>query len=312
VKIVTPPPGSKTVTIIDGSSGKTQEVTIPGNGAAKTAKTPGEAKAAPEPQLSEPSRHGPIPVIGPNGARASLIYSHPRALPPDKTGAPQIAIIIAGIGISASGTADAFSKLPAAVTFAVAPYGAVLPALAARANAEKHEVLLQAPMEPFDYPNNDPGPQTLLTTLSTEQNIDRLHWLMSRFQGYVGVVGYMGARFTANEKALSPVLHDTAKRGLIYVDDGASARSVAAQIAGAQSLPFVKTDIVIDNVPTPEEIDHALARLEMTAREHGSAVGIANALPATVTRIANWAKAVEGRGYVLVPVTTVAAKAKSS
>jgi len=312
VKIVTPPPGSKTVTIIDGSSGKTQEVTIPGNGAAKTAKTPGEAKAAPEPQLSEPSRHGPIPVIGPNGARASLIYSHPRALPPDKTGAPQIAIIIAGIGISASGTADAFSKLPAAVTFAVAPYGADLPALAARANAEKHEVLLQAPMEPFDYPNNDPGPQTLLTTLSTEQNIDRLHWLMSRFQGYVGVVGYMGARFTANEKALSPVLHDTAKRGLIYVDDGASARSVAAQIAGAQSLPFVKTDIVIDNVPTPEEIDHALARLEMTAREHGSAVGIANALPATVTRIANWAKAVEGRGYVLVPVTTVAAKAKSS
>ena len=32
--------------------------------------------------------------------------------------------------------------------------------------AENHEVLLQAPMEPFDYPDNDPGPQTLLTSLT--------------------------------------------------------------------------------------------------------------------------------------------------
>ena len=198
------------------------------------------------------------------------------------------------------------------MTFAIAPYGADLPALAARAGAEKHEVLLQAPMEPFDYPNNDPGPQTLLTSLTPDQNIDRLHWMMSRFAGYVGIVGYMGARFTANAQALSPVLRETAKRGLIYVDDGASARSVAGQIAGSQNLPFVKTDIVLDAVPTPQEIDHALARLEMAAREHGSAVGIANALPATVDRIAPWAKGVEGRGFVLVPISMVAAKAKSA
>jgi polysaccharide deacetylase 2 family uncharacterized protein YibQ len=320
VKIVTPPPGSKTVTIIDGSSGKSQEVTIPGNAGGKAPHAPGEAKGqikgevkdAPDPKLSEPSRHGAIPVIGPGGARASVVFAQPRAIPADKKGVPQIAVIVGGLGISASGTADAFSKLPAPITFAIAPYGADLAALTARASAEKHEVLLQAPMEPFDYPNNDPGPQTLLTSLTPDQNIDRLHWMMSRFAGYVGIVGYMGARFTASEQSLSPVLRETAKRGLIYVDDGASARSVAAQIAGSQNIPFVKTDIVLDAVLTPQEIDRALTRLEMAAREHGSAVGIANALPATVDRIASWAKAVEGRGFVLVPVTMVAAKAKSS
>jgi uncharacterized protein len=308
---IAPPPGSKTVTIIDGSSGKTQEVTIPGNASDKMPKEPGEAKSAPDPKLTEPTRHGAIPIIGPHGERASVLFAHPRQLPTGKD-TPQIAIIVAGLGISASGTADAFAKLPAPVTFAIAPYGADLGALAARAGAAKHEVLLQAPMEPFDYPNNDPGPQTLLTSLTADQNIDRLHWMMSRFQGYVGIVGYMGARFTANEHALSPVLHETAKRGLIYVDDGISSRSIAAQIAGSQNLPFVKTDIVLDAVPTPEEIGHALARLEMAAREHGNAVGIANALPATVARIADWAKGLEGRGFVLVPVTMVATKAKSS
>jgi hypothetical protein len=320
VKIVTPPPGSKTVTIIDGSNGKTQEVTIPGNAGEKAPHMPadakgqikGEIKGAPDPKLSEPSRHGAIPIIGPGGARASVVFAQPRELPADKKGAPQIAIIVGGLGISASGTADAFAKLPAPVTFAIAPYGADLGALAARAAAEKHEVLLQAPMEPFDYPNNDPGPQTLLTSLTPDQNIDRLQWMMSRFAGYVGIAGYMGARFTASEQALSPVLRETGKRGLIYVDDGASARSVAAQIAGSQNIPFVKTDIVLDAVLTPQEIDRALARLEMAAREHGSAVGSANALPATIDRIATWAKGVEGRGFVLVPVTMVAAKAKSS
>jgi polysaccharide deacetylase 2 family uncharacterized protein YibQ len=173
-------------------------------------------------------------------------------------------------------------------------------------------VLLQTPMEPFDYPDNDPGPQTLLTSLTPDQNIDRLHWQMSRFQGYVGIVSYMGARFTASEQSLAPVLRETAKRGLIYVDDGASPRSVASQFAGSHNLPFAKADVVIDAVPTPVEIDRALARLEMAARDHGTAVGLANALPGTVTRIAEWAKKVEARGFVLVPITMVAVKEKSS
>ena len=225
-----PPPGSKTITIIDGSSGKHQDVTVPG-------RSSGNAPTAPVDQrLLENTRHGAIPKIAPDGARPFTLYAHPRKLPADKTGAPRIAIIVGGLGISATGTADALAKLPAPVTFAFAPYGADLDNLAERARAENHEVLLQAPMEPFDYPDNDPGPQTLLTSLTPDQNIDRLHWLMSRFQGYVGIVSYMGARFTASEPSLAPVLRETAKRGLIYVDDGASPRSVAGQLAGSQQL----------------------------------------------------------------------------
>jgi uncharacterized protein len=135
---------------------------------------------------------------------------------------------------------------------------------------------------------------------------------MSRFQGYVGIVSYMGARFTASEQALAPVLRETAQRGLIYLDDGSSQRSVAGQIAGSHNLPFAKADIVLDAVPTPAGIDSALARLEMAARDHGNAVGIATALPATIARLADWAKKVEARGFVLVPITMVANKPKSS
>ena len=167
------------------------------------------------------------------------------------------------------------------MTFAFAPYGADVERLGARARSEGHEVLLQVPMEPFDYPDNDPGPQTLLTSLTPEQNIDRLHWLMSRFQGYVGMADSMGARFTATEPALGAVLRETAKRGLIYLDDGSSPRSVAARSPAPTISPFAKADIVLDAVPTPAEIDRALgapgndgARARRRGRHRVGAAGL--------------------------------------
>jgi hypothetical protein len=191
---ITPPPGSKTVTIIDGSSGKKQDIVIPG----KSSSLPDAKlqKAAPDQRLLEQSRHGVIPKIGADDARPSAVYARPIKLPADKADAPRIAIVVGGLGISASATAEALEKLSPAVTRAFAPYGADLENLASRAGADDHEVLLQTPMEPFDYPDNDPGPQTLLTSLSGEQNVDRLQWLMSRMQGYVGLVSFMGVRFT--------------------------------------------------------------------------------------------------------------------
>jgi hypothetical protein len=108
------------------------------------------------------------------------------------------------------------------------------------------------------------------------------------------------------------VLQDATRRGLIFVDDGSSSRSIAGQLAGSHNLPFAKADLVLDAVPTPAEIDRALVRLEMKARESGTAVGFATAQPATIARIAEWAKKAEGRGFLLEPITMVAIKAKSS
>src|SRR5581483_3487545 len=188
---------------------------------------------------------------------------------------------VTGLGVSGKATSDAINELPGPVTLAFIPYG-VNAGPVALARHQGHEVLLQVPMEPFDYPDNDPGPQTLLTTLAPQQNMERLYWLMSRFQGYVGIENAMGARFTASEQAFTPVLRETAKRGLIFVDDGANPRSLASRIAGANNTPFARGDVVIDSVTTAAEIDRALGRLETAAREHGAAVGVSSALPASI------------------------------
>lgn len=296
------PANTKTITIIDGTNGQRREVVIP-------EPQPG---AAIDQRLSEPSRHGPLPKIAQDGTRPAEAFARPVKAVNGKSNGPRIALVVGGLGIGANTTADALHKLPGPITLAFTPYSADLERLVTRARSDGHEVMLQIPMEPFDYPDNDPGPYTLLTTIDAGQNLDRLHWLMSRFQGYVGIVNYMGGRFSASEQGMVPVLREAAARGLIYLDDGSSMRSLASQIAGANNLAFAKADLVIDQVPTPADIDKTLGRLETIARSRGTAVGFASALPVTIDRIARWIKGAETRGIQLVPVSAVVTRAKST
>ena len=304
--------GQQTVTIIDGSSGARQSVIV-GAGADAPVKADGPPAvvASINPKLLESSRYGMIPVVadGIKPFRAYAAGSDADRASLSKT--PVIAIVVSGLGVGAAKTADAIIKLPSAVTLAFTPYGSDPGKLVERARAQKHEVLLQVPMEPFDYPDNDPGPQTLLTTLSAEQNADRFAWHMSRFQGYVGIANFMGSRFVTTDAAMQPIIKEAARRGLAYLDDGSAARSVAGVIAEGQAMPFAKADVSIDTVPTSAEIDRALARLETLAKERGSAVGIASALPISIDRIGTWAKQLEGRGLKLVPLTTAMLNPKS-
>ncbi len=156
-------------------------------------------------------------------------------------------------------------------------------------------------MEPFDYPDNDPGPHTLTARAKPQENIDRLHWVMGRFTGYTGVMTFMGAKLTADEAALAPILKEIAGRGLIVVDDGSSSRSTLKPGAGA-----LRAAAVLDAVPRADAIDRELAKLEDLARERGSAVASASALPLTVDRIARWSKTLEERGVQLVSASALA------
>ena len=302
---------NKTVTIIDGSSGKRQDVVIGSDAADKTGAEPAPAMAMAgiDQRLLEKSRYGMIPVVA-DGLKPFTVYAGDA----DRTKAarmPVVAVVVGGLGVGAAKTADAIMKLPPAVTLAFTPYGADPAKLAERARAQRHEILLQVPMEPFDYPDNDPGPQTLLTTLTPEQNIDRLYWHLSRFQGYAGIANFMGARFTATDAVMQPIIREAAKRGLGYLDDGSSPRSAAPSLTASQSMPFAKADFTIDAVPTSAEIDRTLVKLETLAKERGLAVGVASALPISIERLAAWIKTLDSRGIMLVPLTTAMLKSKS-
>jgi polysaccharide deacetylase 2 family uncharacterized protein YibQ len=256
-----------------------------------------------DPALVEDSPAGPLPVIAPDGRMAWQVYA---AAAPENTDSARIALVVTGLALNGAVTRRAIDELPAAVSLALSPYGNELQHWADEARRAGHEVLLQLPSEPVSYPTNDPGPHTLMTQASAQENIAKLTWVLARFTGYVGLINHMGSKFTASGKAMRPILEALKARGLLFVDSHASRFSVAGDLAEVIGLPFVLNNLYLDNKPARAEIDRRLEELAKIARSSGVAVGLARAYPSSIERIAAWSQGLDARGLVLAPVTAVA------
>jgi polysaccharide deacetylase 2 family uncharacterized protein YibQ len=258
-----------------------------------------------DPALIENTPLGPLPRIADDGRKPMTAYGAPAS-----PGALKIAIVMTGLGLSAKATEAAMSGLPAAVTVGLLPYASDAPRWLVAARAGGHEVMLEVPMEPFDFPDSDPGPHTLRSGSASTVNVDRLNWAMTRFTGYAGVTNLLGDRFLSDTEALAPVLTTLSRRGLYFYDGGSAGQSVAPQVAGSLSAPFARGSAQIDTIQTALEIDRRLSDLESAARAHGSAVGTAFLYPVSIERIALWAKTLQARGFVLVPVSAIVSAPK--
>ena len=246
--------------------------------------------------LVEDGPFGPLPRIGPDGRRPLLAYARPFDLADRR---PRIAILVVGLGLQADLT-EAAIRLPGEISLQFSAYAADLPSWVERARRAGHEVLLELPMEPLDYPGNDPGPHTLLAGNPTEDNLKRLDWLLARATGYIAVAG-SGARFASSEGA-RPVLEVLARRGLAVIELG---RTDLAASATAFGLPYASAPSAIDADPSSLPIDYALAGLEAEALQNGSALGIAQSYPVSLERVRLWAASLHAKGLALAPVSAV-------
>jgi polysaccharide deacetylase 2 family uncharacterized protein YibQ len=258
----------------------------------------------PDPALLEPSSvfpGGMLPRIGPDG-RAPM---HTYAAPAEAADArPRIALLLGGIGLAEADSEAAIRELPSTVSLAVSPYAFQPERLLTEARAAGHELFLALPMEPAQYPLDDPGDHALLTGNAPAVNAQRLEWALTRFAGYVGATGALngmrGERFAGAPELMDPVLHTLAGRGLLYIDPR----------PGAPRLPYAAgrdVDVVVDEPAVRSEIEANLARLEQVARDHGAALGLVSVpRPVTLDRIAAWAATLGNRGIALVPVSAIA------
>lgn len=265
------------------------------------ARTDAGLSTSPDQRVTERVEYGYLPKVGGDGIRPLDLYARPPSGEP--VSAPRIAIIIGGIGLSETGSENALRSLPPEVTLAIAPYAASPDRWMKQARSEGHELLMQLPLEPYDYPDNDPGPHTLLVSLRGPEFLDRLSWLLSRTTNYAGVINTQGGRFTSTEPSMQYLLEQITQRGLMYVDDGSSSRTVAPATASAARTPFSRVDIVLDAVPKADDINGQLLQLEAIARARGVAVASGTALPVTVKMLQEWARDLEQRGLQLVPVS---------
>lgn len=256
----------------------------------------------PDPELVENSPEGKLPIIGRDGREPWQVYATP-SHPSDHR--PLIAIVISGLGLDRATTEAAVARLPAAVTLGFSPYADHLEAVVAAARQAGHEVLIDLPLEPSDYPSRDPGPETLLTSLDTATNLARLRWVMGRVTNYVGLIATMGDRFAATRTSLEPVLEVLKKRGLMYVDNGVAPTSAAGSIGRELGLAIAVADRRLDGEAGAVAVNAALTALESVAAQDGAAVGVGPVYPVTIDQVIAWAPTLAKKSLVLGPVSAV-------
>jgi len=256
----------------------------------------------PDPAVTEETEAGQLPVRGPDGERAFDIYARPWS---GARGA-RVVIVVGGLGLSQTGTQHAIEALPEEITLAFAANGNSLQRWMQEARRSGHEILLQVPFEPFDYPANDPGAGTLTVEAGTDSNLADLHTAMARITNYTGITNFMGGRFLSDPDALEPIMRDLAERGIMFVDDGTSAQSLTDQFAKTLGIPFAASDMVLDGTQERGYILSKLDDLERIARRNGVAIGVASAFEVSVDAIATWANEARARGIEIVSASAAA------
>jgi hypothetical protein len=243
-----------------------------------------------------PGPAGPLPIISQDGRTPFEAYRRPFA----PNGRPKVALVIGGLGLNARTTQAAIETLPAEITLSFSPYAEGLQGWIDMARAHGHEVLLETPMEPVDYPDNDPGPLTLMAGGQGPDTVRRLEWILSRATGYFGLTNYLGSKFLASDSAYQTFSAAVRGRGLAFVDDGTAARR------GGKGVIRASAERVIDDQLNQTAIDQQLLALEAAALQRGQAMGSGFAYPVTLEKVAQWSHGLSDRGFQLAPVSAFA------
>ncbi len=254
-------------------------------------------------ELLEESDQGPLPKISEDGRKPFDAYAASAPL----TNIPsRIALMVTDLGLKSRITQNAIAELPSDVGLAFSPYSRDLNSWGERSRRDGHEVFLSIPMEPVNYPQNDPGSLTLLTSHSQRESTNILKQSLGRMTGYVGVLNHMGSRFTAAADSMRPILDEINRRGLMFVDSRTTPYSRAAAMGRAIGMPIALNNGYIDSDLAPDLIAEELKKLEVRAQTQGAAMGMARPYPVSINAIKVWVATLEERGFVLVPVTSIA------
>jgi len=229
----------------------------------------------PTPKVQQPA---PAPSAGPvtdavdsNSLRAALPPLTPE-LPPIKK-QPRVAIIIDDMGYDRA-LAEKFIDLNAAFTLAILPHSPHQQAIARIAHAQGAEIMLHLPMEPSEYPEINPGPGALLTSMSPEELLKVLDENLQAVPHVKGVNNHMGSKMTTHSEQIYQVFSVLKRRGLYFVDSRTTEASICQPSARLLQLPFAQRDVFLDHVQDPAFIRKQVRELVRVARQKGEALGI--------------------------------------
>jgi len=263
----------------------------------------GLLNASPIEELSVTTSEGRFPVTRDDGLTAFKAYRAPFDLH-DVVDKSVISIAIMNLGLSDAATEKAIKTMPSHISLILSPYTPLPDFWIKEARAHNHEVWLSLPTETENYPLYDPGPHTLLISAAEKENRQKLRWVLSRAEGYVGFVTERAPTFVKSTEDIRPIINEIYTRGLAFVDGSTDSYSILPQsMAHNMKSPYAAVDVWLDTIPNEIYIRDALKKLETIAKERGMAAGVINAYPLSYKMIQQWMKTLPEKGIVMAPLS---------
>ena len=200
--------------------------------------------------------------------------------PEDLKRLPLVAIIIDDMGYDRK-FAKNLSRLNAGITFSILPYSPHRKSIARIARENGLDTMLHLPMEPFEYPDINPGPGTLLTTMTPDELLHQLEENLASVPNIKGVNNHMGSKMTAESSQLYQIFSILKKRNLFFIDSRTSSKTLCKPSARLFQIPFAQRDVFLDHQQDPDFIRKQIKELIRIAQRNGHAVGIGH--PHSVT-----------------------------
>ncbi len=235
-----------------------------------------------------PTAAPPTPKPGPT----------PRTRPaPDARG--RLAILLDDAGQKLD-VVPAAAALPKEIGFAILPF---LPKSAESAEVlygAGHEIWLHLPMEPENYPANNPGPGAILMSMSTNELRAAVHAAIDNIPHAVGVNNHMGSKVTANLKTMTWIMQEIKARGMAFIDSRTTIRTVAEDAAVGLGVPVNRRHVFLDNERDRAAIRRQLEEAVRRCRLEGEIIAIGHVDPVTIEVLAEELPGISKRGADLV------------
>jgi len=197
----------------------------------------------------------------------------PKPPPTDIKQLPIVAIIFDDLGYDTK-FAQKLSELNAPVTFSILPHSPFQDRIARLAKDKGHDIMLHLPMEPIEYPDVNPGPGTLLTSMTPDQLVKQLEEDLKAVPYIKGVNNHMGSKMTAESSQIYQIFSILKQKDLYFIDSRTTAQTLCKPSARLFQIPFAERDVFLDHVVDAQFVRKQIKELVRIARRNGYAVGI--------------------------------------
>ena len=240
-----------------------------------------------------------------------IIYPNAQEEKPDKISTKNefpknrvIALIIDDLGASLK-QAKPFLGINESISFAILPNLSFSKKISQLARKSGKEVLLHCPMEPEDYPKDDPGKGGIFVKMKKDEILETLKENLDSVPNTVGLNNHMGSRLTQDKEKMEIVLAWAKKNNLFYIDSRTTPKTIGAQIAKELNIKTAERKVFLDNIREIPEIEKEISKLAEIAQRDGKAIGIGHPYPETAAAIQMMIPVLKKEGIEFVPVSTV-------